>query len=84
MSGAPRSDLIVTTSITCPDCGARALESMPLNACIHIYECRSCHVLLRPRPGDCCVFCSYGSVRCPPQQMGVSELSWFPMSVERK
>ncbi|WP_349666169.1 GDCCVxC domain-containing (seleno)protein, partial [Sinorhizobium sp. 6-117] len=24
--------------------------------------------LLRPRPGDCCVFCSFGSVKCPPVQ----------------
>ena len=24
--------------------------------------------LLRPNPGDCCVFCSFGSVKCPPMQ----------------
>jgi hypothetical protein len=24
--------------------------------------------MLRPKPGDCCVFCSYGSVPCPPIQ----------------
>jgi hypothetical protein len=24
--------------------------------------------LLRPKPGDCCVFCSYGSVKCPPMR----------------
>ena len=23
---------------------------------------------LRPRSGDCCVFCSYGTVKCPPIQ----------------
>ena len=23
---------------------------------------------LRPKPGDCCVFCSYGTVKCPPIQ----------------
>jgi hypothetical protein len=28
----------------------------------------SCKTLLRPKPGDCCVFCSYGSVKCPPMQ----------------
>nr|CCA81611.1 conserved hypothetical protein [blood disease bacterium R229] len=32
-------------------------------------ECPGCHALLRPRPGDCCVFCSYGSVPCPPVQL---------------
>jgi hypothetical protein len=23
---------------------------------------------LRPKQGDCCVFCSYGTVPCPPVQ----------------
>ena len=25
---------------------------------------------LKPKPGDCCVFCSYGTVPCPPIQAG--------------
>ena len=29
------------------------------------YECLGCHTTLRPKPGFCCVFCSYGSVACP-------------------
>lgn len=62
--------MILTASITCPACGAQAKEAMPLNACVHAYECAACHTLLRPKPGDCCVFCSYGSVRCPPMQAG--------------
>ena len=41
---------------------------MPTDACQWFYECPSCHSLLRPRAGDCCVFCSYGSVKCPPIQ----------------
>ncbi len=41
---------------------------MPENACVHFYECTDCHTLLRPRRGECCVFCSYGSSKCPPQQ----------------
>ncbi|HEX9292799.1 MAG TPA: GDCCVxC domain-containing (seleno)protein [Gemmatimonadales bacterium] len=41
---------------------------MPVNACVHFYDCRGCEKTLRPRFGDCCVFCSYGSVRCPSRQ----------------
>ena len=41
---------------------------MPVNACQFFYECAACKALLRPEPGDCCVFCSYGSVKCPPIQ----------------
>ncbi|WP_444899698.1 GDCCVxC domain-containing (seleno)protein [Microbulbifer sp. VAAC004] len=32
------------------------------------YECGQCQTLLKPKPGDCCVFCSYGTVKCPPTQ----------------
>ena len=41
---------------------------MPTDACLFFHECAGCHALLRPKPGDCCVFCSYGSVPCPPVQ----------------
>lgn len=55
--------------ITCPRCGHAALETMPTNACQHFYECTGCGELLRPKFGDCCVFCSYGTVPCPPVQV---------------
>ncbi|HKV71916.1 MAG TPA: GDCCVxC domain-containing (seleno)protein [Gemmatimonadales bacterium] len=60
---------MVEATITCPNCGQTARETMPANACVHFYECQSCGTLLRPKAGDCCVFCSYGSVRCPPHQV---------------
>lgn len=58
------------STITCPECGHRATETMPTDACQWLYECTSCKALLRPLPGDCCVFCSYGTVKCPPIQAG--------------
>jgi hypothetical protein len=60
--------LILESALTCPHCGAMTVETMPTDACIYFHECTSCHALLRPKPGDCCVFCSYGSVKCPPVQ----------------
>jgi hypothetical protein len=56
------------SEITCPECGHRKREAMPEDACQFFYECEGCGVVLRPKPGDCCVFCSYGSVPCPPIQ----------------
>ncbi|AII54468.1 hypothetical protein N008_21320 (plasmid) [Hymenobacter sp. APR13] len=41
---------------------------MPTDACQWFYECTSCHTVLKPLAGDCCVFCSYGTVPCPPIQ----------------
>ena len=59
---------IQTTSVlTCPACGAGYEEVMPLDACIYFYECRGCGRLLKPNKGDCCVFCSFGDVLCPPR-----------------
>lgn len=55
--------------LRCPHCGFAALEVMPTDACHYFYECSGCHTLLRPKAGDCCVFCSYGSVACPPIQL---------------
>ncbi|MEJ8569692.1 GDCCVxC domain-containing (seleno)protein [Elongatibacter sediminis] len=62
--------VILESEITCPRCGHRQQETMPTDSCQYFHECRSCQVLLKPLPGDCCVFCSYGSVECPPMQEG--------------
>jgi hypothetical protein len=63
--------VIPYSTITCPTCGSAKTETMPTDACQFFYECTGCGMLLRPKPGDCCVFCSYGSVPCPPiQQAG--------------
>jgi hypothetical protein len=54
--------------VTCPACGGTSRETMPTDACLFFYDCPRCGVRLKPKPGDCCVFCSYGSVPCPPVQ----------------
>ncbi|WP_429274132.1 GDCCVxC domain-containing (seleno)protein, partial [Methylobacterium sp. PvP062] len=49
-------------------CGHQATETMPTDACQFFYKCTGCGALLRPNAGDCCVFCSFGDVPCPPIQ----------------
>jgi len=58
-----------SSTITCPHCGQRATEMMPTDACQFFYDCKSCGARLKPKAGDCCVFCSYGDVSCPPIQV---------------
>jgi len=58
----------LVSTITCPACGRQAAETMPSDACQFFYECKGCGALLKPKTGDCCVFCSYGDVPCPPIQ----------------
>ncbi|MBN3786906.1 GDCCVxC domain-containing (seleno)protein [Burkholderia sp. Ac-20353] len=62
------TELQFESVLTCPHCGFSRQETMPVDACQFFYECQGCKALLRPRPGDCCVFCSYGSVCCPSKQ----------------
>ena len=56
------------STLTCPACGEQTAETMSTDACHHVYECPKCRVILKPKPVDCCVFCSYGDVACPPVQ----------------
>jgi hypothetical protein len=45
---------------------------MPVDACQFFYDCEDCGARLKPKPGDCCVYCSYADVPCPPIQAGAS------------
>jgi hypothetical protein len=63
------TEAILESVLTCPQCGFSKQETMPTDACQFYYECTDCAVLLRPKAGDCCVFCSYGTVKCPPIQL---------------
>src|SRR5262249_14154421 len=64
------TQLIAYSTVTRPPCGHQAPERMPQDACLFFYDCKGCGQRLKPQPGDCCVFCSYGSVPCPPVQAG--------------
>lgn len=58
----------VRSELTCPHCGAVSHHLMPADACQYFLDCPHCRTVVRPKAGDCCVFCSYGSVPCPPKQ----------------
>ena len=54
------------STLTCPHCGHQKTETMPTDACQFFYDCEGCGKVLRPHKGDCCVYCSYATVACPP------------------
>jgi hypothetical protein len=64
--------VLLESTITCPLCQHEKAETMPTNACQYFYECENCHERIKPLHGDCCVFCSYGTIKCPPIQEGTS------------
>ncbi len=61
--------LILQSVVKCPNCGFKKKETMATDSCQFFYECTNCKTMLKPKEGDCCVFCSYGSVPCPPIQV---------------
>ena len=62
------SAVLLESTLTCPECGHAEAERMSTDACQWFYECKQCHAVLRPKPGDCCVYCSFGTVACPSVQ----------------
>ena len=64
--------IILQSKIICPNCGHSKTEIMPTNSCQFFYECESCKSILKPNEGDCCVYCSFGTVKCPPIQEGIN------------
>lgn len=69
IGGNAMTSILLESTLTCPQCGHMATEMMPTDACIWFYDCLGCGTKLRPEPGDCCVFCSYADVPCPPIQV---------------
>ncbi|MEI8610263.1 GDCCVxC domain-containing (seleno)protein [Enterovibrio norvegicus] len=61
--------VILKSDVTCPNCGHTKTELMPIGESQQHYECENCHEVLLVTEGGCCVFCSYGSVCCPPVQV---------------
>lgn len=62
--------MILLSTIKCPFCNFEKEETMPTDACQWFYRCSKCGEMLQPNEGDCCVFCSFGTNKCPPIQQG--------------
>jgi len=82
MVNSPQQDAMEPTLrsvVTCPHCRSRHTETMPEYSCAISYQCAGCGAVLRPLPGDCCVYCSFGSVPCPAIQVERrrSHLNWI-------
>ncbi len=60
--------MVNSATLICPDCTSPSEVTMPVNACVILWVCPHCGVELKPKTGDCCVFCSYSNRSCPPVQ----------------
>lgn len=61
--------LIDYSIIKCPFCGGKSIEKLELVTVEDRCTCKHCGMELKPLPGDCCVYCSYGSAGCIKMQI---------------
>ena len=61
-------EIAMQSEITCPNCGHKKTEQLPSDVCVIKYTCSTCKTELHPKQGDCCVFCTYGTHKCPSKQ----------------
>ncbi len=52
------------------------VRAMPADAWL-LRRLRRMRRAIAAKPGDCCVFCSYGTVPCPPKQAGWPWVRWY-------
>jgi len=59
---------ILTSEIKSPYCAFTKVEQMPIDSCQILYNCTGYNQEITPKNEDCCVYCTYGTVPCPPIQ----------------
>jgi hypothetical protein len=62
--------MVLVATLICPFCGHKAVETMPTTYCQRFYDCPGCKGVMKTKPGECCVFCSYSDNLCPPKVNG--------------
>jgi Zn ribbon nucleic-acid-binding protein len=63
------NQITTKASLSCPKCHKLQTVGMSTDACQHFYKCQGCGGMLKPKEGDCCVFCSFADTKCPPKQL---------------
>ncbi|WP_420870118.1 GDCCVxC domain-containing (seleno)protein [Catalinimonas alkaloidigena] len=56
------------STLRCPICKHQILKRMPLEKTISEFVCMNCSSIIKTKRHECCVFCTYGSVKCPRAQ----------------
>jgi hypothetical protein len=60
--------------LQCTGCGFTQEFEMPQYASRKHFYCPDCRKAHQSRKEECCIYCSYGSVPCPQQQVRLSQL----------
>ncbi|ABP34804.1 GDCCVxC domain-containing (seleno)protein [Polynucleobacter asymbioticus] len=58
--------------VTCPHCQASEVIKVEAGTSQHLYRCRSCSAILKPKSGDCCILCSFGDRDCSSSEQNLA------------
>jgi len=56
------------STITCPHRSGQTKQEMSIKSYVYFFDCPPCGKQFKPVAGDCCVFNSYGDMKCSPIQ----------------
>nr|WP_216859666.1 GDCCVxC domain-containing (seleno)protein [Polynucleobacter sp. UB-Tiil-W10] len=59
------------STVTCPHCQVSEIINFEEGA-PHLYRCRSCSAILKPKSGDCCILCSFGDRDCSSSEQNLA------------
>jgi uncharacterized protein (DUF2225 family) len=62
-------EVLYKNKLTCPECGAQQKAEMSTMENSRIYECDTCKEIIQANEDECCVYCQYGEVKCPGEQI---------------
>jgi hypothetical protein len=68
-------DIELFSTLTCPNCGHHTEFQMPVHASKKFFECPHCKTSFSSKEDECCIFCTFGSVRCPATQLKLRQES---------
>ena len=61
--------VLYKNKLTCPNCGAtQTVKMLALEVC-SVYQCNTCKEIIQAHTNECCVYCEYGEVKCPSEQV---------------
>lgn len=66
-----KSNIFPQVTVTCPYC--QTTEALgPEEGGQHLFRCRSCSAILKPKSGDCCILCSFGNRDCSSSEQNLA------------
>lgn len=64
----PSPGVVRESTLVCPRCNHGERMMMAENSSLVVHVCQSCGLEMHRLPGNCCLFCTWGTVPCPTAQ----------------